>query len=418
MPEYLQSVLTECRHLDDGEMSSGNPELAAADPDTFAVALATVGGSHYGAGDTDTEFSIQSIAKAVAYALAIEDNGLAAVLEAVDVEPSGDSFNEISLEARTGRPRNSLINAGALAVHSMIAGSDGEERAGRLIELLGAMAGRELHIDRSVYEAELESDDRNTAIAHLLKSVGHLGAEPAVVVDGYARQCAVTVTCNDLAVIASVMANGGTDPATGRQVVDPAVNRHVLAVMATCGMYDGSGSWIATVGIPAKSGVAGAIMGVLPGQVGVAVISPRLNEHGNSVRGVAVFERLSRDLGLHMMHVPPSGEIRHSHAERIRRRHHRRTAGRAEVRGCGIRRRPSCGRRPGLRGDSRRFHRSARRRRRCTATPSRGCERTGRRRLPRRRRGSRRADERLPRQLTHLEPDGRCHSLPARIMCQ
>ncbi|MFI7169024.1 glutaminase A [Rhodococcoides fascians] len=308
VPEYLQSVLTECRHLDDGEMSSGNPELAAADPDTFAVALATVGGSHYGAGDTDTEFSIQSIAKAVAYALAIEDNGLAAVLEAVDVEPSGDSFNEISLEARTGRPRNSLINAGALAVHSMIAGSDGEERAGRLIELLGAMAGRELHIDRSVYEAELESDDRNTAIAHLLKSVGHLGAEPAVVVDGYARQCAVTVTCNDLAVIASVMANGGTDPATGRQVVDPAVNRHVLAVMATCGMYDGSGSWIATVGIPAKSGVAGAIMGVLPGQVGVAVISPRLNEHGNSVRGVAVFERLSRDLGLHMMHVPPSGE--------------------------------------------------------------------------------------------------------------
>jgi glutaminase len=308
VPEYLQSVLTECRHLDDGEMSSGNPELAAADPDTFAVALATVGGSHYGAGDTDTEFSIQSIAKAVAYALAIEDNGLAAVLEAVDVEPSGDSFNEISLEARTGRPRNPLINAGALAVHSMIAGRDGEERAGRLIELLGAMAGRELHIDRAVYEAELESDDRNTAIAHLLKSVGHLGAEPAVVVDGYARQCAVTVTCNDLAVIASVMANGGTDPATGRQVVDPAVNRHVLAVMATCGMYDGSGSWIATVGIPAKSGVAGAIMGVLPGQVGVAVISPRLNEHGNSVRGVAVFERLSRDLGLHMMHVPPSGE--------------------------------------------------------------------------------------------------------------
>ncbi|WP_415973936.1 glutaminase A [Rhodococcus sp. 077-4] len=308
VPEYLASVLRDCRQLDGGTVTEGNPELASADPDTFAVALATVGGSLHGAGDTDVAFSIQSIAKAVAYALAIEDNGIETVLEAVDVEPSGDSFNEISLEATTGRPRNPLINAGALAVHSMIRGHGSEERAGRMTDLLSRMAGRELSVDRAVYEAELESDDRNTAIAHLLKSVGHLGAEPADVVDGYARQCAVTVTCNDLARIAAVMANGGKDPNTGEQVLDPAVDRHVLAVMATCGMYDGSGSWLATVGIPAKSGVAGAIIGVLPGQVGIAVVSPKLNEHGNSVRGVAVFERLSRDLGLHMMHVAPSGE--------------------------------------------------------------------------------------------------------------
>lgn len=308
VPEYLASVLEDCRAFDGGTVTEGNPVVASADPDTFAVALATVGGSLHGAGDTDTEFSIQSIAKALAYALAIEDNGIEAVLEAVDVEPSGDSFNEISLEAETGRPRNPLINAGALAVHSMIRGHGSEERAGRMTDLLSRMAGRELSVDRQVYEAELESDDRNTAIAHLLKSVGHLGAEPADVVDGYARQCAVAVTCNDLARIAAVLANGGKDPQTGEQVLDPAIDRHLLAVMATCGMYDGSGSWLATVGIPAKSGVAGAIIGVLPGQVGIAVLSPRLNEHGNSVRGVEVFERLSRDLGLHMMHVAPSGE--------------------------------------------------------------------------------------------------------------
>ncbi|MEK8072535.1 glutaminase A [Rhodococcoides navarretei] len=308
VPEYLASVLEDCRRFDGGAVTEGNPVVASADPDTFAVSLATVAGSLHEAGDTDTEFSIQSIAKAIAYALAIEDNGIEAVLEAVDVEPSGDSFNEISLEAETGRPRNPLINAGALAVHSMIRGSGSEERAARMTALLSTMADRELSIDQSVYEAELASDDRNTAIAHLLKSVGHLDAEPADVVDGYARQCAVSVTCSDLARIAAVMANGGKNPETGVQILDPAVDRHILAVMATCGMYDGSGSWLASVGIPAKSGVAGAIIGVLPGQVGIAVLSPRLNEHGNSVRGVAVFERLSRDLGLHMMHVAPSGE--------------------------------------------------------------------------------------------------------------
>ncbi|OZC53255.1 glutaminase A [Rhodococcus sp. WWJCD1] len=304
---YLESVLDDCRHLDGGAIAEGNAELERADPETFAVALATVGGSVYAAGDCDTEFSIQSISKALAYALAVEDNGLERMLEATDVEPSGDSFNEISLERATGRPRNPLINAGALAVHSMIRGSSAQERAERIRDLHSRCAGRQLSTNTSVYEAEIESDDRNTAIAYLLKSVGILAADPAEVVDGYARQCSVDVNCVDLATIASVMANGGVDPITGERLIDGAVNRHVLSVMSTCGMYDGSGSWVAAVGIPAKSGVAGAIVGVLPGQVGLAVLSPKLNEHGNSVRGVAVFERLSRDLELHMMHVAPSG---------------------------------------------------------------------------------------------------------------
>ena len=304
---YLESVLDDCRGHGGGAIAEGNAELERADPDTFAVALATVGGSVYAAGDHGVEFSIQSISKALAYALAIEDNGLERMLEATDVEPSGDSFNEISLERSTGRPRNPLINAGALAVHSMIRGHSPQDRADRVRDLHSRCAGRTLSTNSSVYEAEIESDDRNTAIAHLLKSVGVLAAEPADVVDGYARQCSVDVNCVDLATIASVMANGGVDPTTEERLIDGAINRHVLSVMSTCGMYDGSGSWIAAVGIPAKSGVAGAIVGVLPGQVGVAVLSPRLNEHGNSVRGVAVFERLSRDLELHMMHVAPSG---------------------------------------------------------------------------------------------------------------
>lgn len=308
IPEYLESVLRACDDRDGGSVPEGNDELESADPHVFGVALATVGGSIYTAGDADTEFSIQSIAKTLAYALAIDDLGLDALLDVVDVEPSGDSFNEISLEPDTGRPRNALINAGALAVHSMIEAGSAQERTDRVRLLCSTLAGRDLTVDSAVHRAELAADDRNTGIAHLLKAVGKLGAPPSEVVDGYAGQCSISVTCRDLAVIASVMANGGISPTDGQRLLDVSTNRHVLATMATCGMYDGTGSWMSTVGIPAKSGVAGAIIGVLPGQVGIAVISPRLNEHGNSVRGVAVFEQLSRDLQLHMMHVSPTGQ--------------------------------------------------------------------------------------------------------------
>lgn len=327
IPEYLERILLECRDLDGGTIPEGNRELAKADPDFFGVALSTVGGSIYTAGDVDDLFSIQSISKTLTYALALDDNGIEAMLRVVDTEPSGDSFNEISLEPETGRPRNALINAGALAVHAMVKADSVEHRVERIRALHSALAGRELSVDRAVHEAELAADDRNTGIAHLLKAVGVLGAEPADVVEGYAGQCSISVSCRDLATIASVMANGGISPTTGERLLDAATDRRVLATMATCGMYDGSGSWIFTVGIPAKSGVAGAIIGVLPGQVGVAVVSPRLNEHGNSVRGVAVFERLSRDLELHMMHVSSTGQ------SAIRAVHDREESCRVELQG-------------------------------------------------------------------------------------
>ncbi|WP_089243945.1 glutaminase A [Rhodococcoides kyotonense] len=306
--QYLDRVLRECAHLDGGAVPTGNDVLASADPEVFGVALATVGGSLYTAGDAGTEFSIQSISKALTYALALDDHGLDTVLDVVDVEPSGDSFNEISLEPGTGRPRNALINAGALAVHSMVRAESAIDRVERIRAVHSALAGRELEIDEKVRRAELASDDRNTGIAHLLRAVDKLGADPLDVVEGYAGQCAISANCRDLATIAAVLANGGIDPATGDRLLDARITRHVLATMATCGMYDGSGNWMSSVGIPAKSGVAGAIIGVLPGQVGIAVISPRLNDHGNSVRGVAVFERLSRDLELHMMHTSATGQ--------------------------------------------------------------------------------------------------------------
>ncbi|MCK8613418.1 glutaminase A [Gordonia sp. C13] len=306
--DYLQQVLQDCRDDDAGDVMSGNRELERADPSSFGIALATVDGTVYTAGDADHEFSMQSIAKLPAYALALRDRGLDGVLDRVDTEPSGDAFNEISLEAETGRPRNALINAGAIAVHGMVDGDSATERVDRIADLVSTLAGRELSIDNDVHSAELASDDHNTALAYLLRSAGKLEYEPDEVVDGYAAQCAIKVSCRDLAVMGSVLANGGLSTTNDDDsLLEGWITRHLLSVMATCGMYDGSGSWMAKVGIPAKSGVSGAILGVLPGQVGVAVWSPRLDEQGNSVRGVAVFERLSRDMELHMMHVAPSG---------------------------------------------------------------------------------------------------------------
>ena len=192
IPEYLERILLECRDLDGGTIPEGNSELAKADPDFFGVALSSVGGSIYTAGDVDDLFSIQSISKTLTYALALDDNGIEAMLRVVDTEPSGDSFNEISLEPETGRPRNALINAGALAVHAMVKADSVEHRVERIRALHSALAGRELSVDRAVHEAELAADDRNTGIAHLLKAVGVLGAEPADVVEGYAGQCSIS----------------------------------------------------------------------------------------------------------------------------------------------------------------------------------------------------------------------------------
>jgi glutaminase len=298
--DWLAEVLDQCDG-DSGEVADYIPELARADPDRFGAALGTVRGHVYAVGHTELEFSIQSISKPFTYALALQDRGLDAVLEKIDVEPSGDAFNEISLEPSTGRPRNPMINAGAIAAHALVDGGSSEVRVARLLDFYSELAGRRLAVDEAVFESELGGAHRNLAIAHMLRTVGAIDDDPVDVVRGYVRQCSIDVTVTDLARMAATLANAGADPVEGERRLDPLVCRQVLSVMAACGMYDAAGDWFTTVGIPAKSGVSGGIIGVLPGQVGIAVFSPRLDRHGNSARGVQVFERLSRDMGLHLM---------------------------------------------------------------------------------------------------------------------
>ncbi len=308
VPDYLTEVLGDVEADTSGVLAQYIPELAAADPDRLGAVFATVDGQVYGAGDVDTEFTIQSISKPFAYALALADRGFDAVLAKVGVEPSGEAFNQISLESDTGRPFNPMINAGAMTAHSL-AGAEGlspTERVERVVHGLSSFAGRRLTVDEAVCASEMEHAHRNLAIAHMLRSHDILTEDPRAVVDGYVRQCSVLVTARDLAMMAATLANRGVNPVSGEQVVDARVVRQVLSLMATCGMYDAAGDWATQVGIPAKSGVAGGLIGALPGQIGIATFSPRLDVHGNSVRGVSLFERFSSDMGLHVMEVPPT----------------------------------------------------------------------------------------------------------------
>ncbi|MER5492607.1 glutaminase [Streptomyces sp. NPDC002490] len=306
IPDYLAEALGDVESDTSGEPADYIPELATADPELLGAVFATVDGEVYGAGDIDTEFTIQSISKPFAYALALTDRGFDPVLAKVGVEPSGEAFNRISLESDTGRPFNPMINAGAITTHSLAgpAGREPQERVERVVRGLSAFAGRGLRVDERVCGSEMEHAHRNLAIAYMLRGYDILTEDPRVVVEGYTRQCSVLVTARDLAMMAATLAHRGVNPLSGERVVSEPVVRQVLSVMSTCGMYDAAGDWATQVGIPAKSGVAGGLIGALPGQIGIATFSPRLDPHGNSVRGVSLFERFSSDMGLHVMEVP------------------------------------------------------------------------------------------------------------------
>ncbi len=297
---YLEQLLERVRDHDSGEPHE-LPVHAEADLERMAVALVDVDGRVWRAGAAEHRFPIQSMSKAVVYGLAIDSVGMEEVLRHIDVEPSGDGFNRISLEDGSNRPANPMINAGALTAHSLVEGPDAAARFVRIRELLSAMAGRELHVHEQCYRQEMDSAHRNLGIAHLVKALSELPDEPHDVVDGYTRQCALEVSTVELARMGATLANDGVLPGTEERVLSSRAARHVLSVMLTCGMYDSAGDWVSSVGIPAKSGISGGIIGAVPGRCGIATYSPRLDRHGNSARGIAAFEHLTVDLDLHVL---------------------------------------------------------------------------------------------------------------------
>jgi len=300
---YLEDLHRQIANLFEGEIASYIPELTRADPAWFGIALVTVDGHVYRVGDSLQSFTIQSVSKAITYGLALEDNGVDAVLAKVGVEPSGEAFNSISLDKETGRPLNPMINAGAIATTGLIHGSSSEEKLARILRRFEDYVGHPVTIDHEVYASERDTGHRNRAIAHLLRNADIIEDIPEPVVDLYFQQCSINVTAQDLALMGACLANSGVNPITSVVALKSKYVEKVLSVMTTCGMYDYSGSWVYSVGMPAKSGVGGGIMAVLPGQFGLGVFSPLLDPKGNSVRGLRVCEALSRDFGLHLLKV-------------------------------------------------------------------------------------------------------------------
>lgn len=300
---YLDQVRDEFAGVRDGALADYIPELTRVDPDGFGVSLSSADGFVYESGDAAVEFTIQSISKPFTYALALDRSGLDAVDAKIGVEPSGEAFNEISVDKTTKRPKNPMINAGAIAAVSLVPASSPDERFALIRDYYSAFAGRRLELDHDVYASEKATGNRNRAIAYMLASFGVLDDDPDDVLDVYFRQCSLNVTSTDLARMAATLARNGVNPLTGRRVTDAVVVRRTLSVMVTCGMYDAAGDWVSAVGMPAKSGVGGGILAVLPGQLGIGTYSPLLDAKGNSVRSVLLCRKISEELGLHFLTV-------------------------------------------------------------------------------------------------------------------
>lgn len=298
--QYLRNLHASYADLQDGTVANYISELAKANPAWFGICIATRDGHVYEIGDTRRYFTIQSISKALAYGLALEDHGEDFVLSRVGVEPSGDAFNAISLKAGSGVPFNPMINAGAIAICGLVLRKDGLSRFDRILAYLSACAGRQLDIDYVTYRSESDTGHRNRAIGWMLRNFDIIDEEPTEILETYFRQCSIRVTCRDLALIGATLANHGRNPLSREQAIDPAHVDNILSVMATCGMYDYSGEWLYRVGLPAKSGVGGGVLAVLPGQLGIGVFSPPLDAQGNSARGIRVCEDLSRKFSMHL----------------------------------------------------------------------------------------------------------------------
>jgi len=324
--QYLAALHARLKEVTEGAVATYIPELAKADPDLFGIAIATVDGKVYTVGEADQTFTIQSTSKPFIYGHILAEFGREAVLKHVGVEPTGEAFNSIILDEVENRPFNPMVNSGAMAAAELIKGETPEGRIATMLDVMSRYAGRSLFVDEDVFRSEQATGHRNRAIAYMMLNSGMIRSSPESILDIYFRQCSVRVTCRDLAMMGATLANDGTNPVTGVEALPRDYIQDVLTVMNSCGMYNFAGQWSYEVGMPAKSGVAGGIIAVIPGQIGIGVFSPRLDRHGHSVRGVKVCREISETFGLHVFrnHTNTSAVIRRElfgdvvHSKRLR----------------------------------------------------------------------------------------------------
>jgi len=298
----MRAALERYAPLEKGRVSDHSAMSASADPSLFAIAIATVDGEVWSVGDDEIIFPLQSLSKPFTLALALEDRGDGPVLDQVGMHATGLPFGSLAAtEIRSTRLQNPMVSAGAIATTSLVDGEDPVDRWKRTRRLLSAFAGRDLEPITGVFESEMAINEGSLAKAYALASYGLLYTEPMESVSRYLRTCSVGVTVRDLAAMGATLATGGAHPITDERVVSRRHARGVLCAMVTAGMYDDSGPWLYQIGLPAKSGVSGCVLAVVPGRLAIAVYSPPLDEFGNSVRGTAVVEWLASQWDLHVM---------------------------------------------------------------------------------------------------------------------
>lgn len=299
MQELLEQLVKECApYTKEGALANYIPELTKADRTKLGAYIISSDGQHYFSGDCDHKFTIQSIVKTILLFQALLDNGIEVVSSKVGVEATGKPFDAINVgdQRLDSKNLNPMVNMGAILMCTLINGDTYREKFDRVLNLTRELAGNpDINIDEAVYRSEKAWGNKNRALAYLLKSNGMLEDDVEEVLDCYFRACSISVTCKDLANIGFVLANRGHLPGGNEKVVPSKYTRYVNAILTTCGMYDGSGEFAIRVGVPAKSGVGGGIMAVVPARMAIGIYSPALDEKGNSVAGIHLLEKLSRE---------------------------------------------------------------------------------------------------------------------------
>lgn len=311
-PEDYQRVVNEAyakyKDVKEGANADYIPILATVPSEMFGVVIITRDGKVYSAGELDYEFSIQSVSKPFTASLIMQEQGPKAVREKIGVEPTGLPFNsKIALEIYEERSVNPLVNAGAIAAVSLVEASSEKDRWKKVLGNIEDYAGRDLKVLEEVYDSEYETAWGNRAISNLLFNYGRLYSEPEEALRVYTRQCSIGINTLDLAMMGATLANEGVNPKTGKRVLDKEHVPELLAIMATAGFYDESGEWMYSAGLPAKTGVGGGIVAVVPGKFAIATFSPPLNPAGNSVRGLKAIGYISSELGVGL-YGPNAGE--------------------------------------------------------------------------------------------------------------
>ncbi len=297
---FLNDMHQRYASLTDGRIASHIPELASANPDWFGIAVVSTDGMVYEVGDSQVSFTIQAIARPFLYGLALDTHGDDVVRQRVGVEPASNSFDAVISSPASQRIPNPILDAGAIAISSMVSGDDPTSRLNHMLSLMQRTIGHDVQVHAPAFVSARMAGHEYRALAHLMLHFGLIETHIDQTLDLFFQQHAILVTCRDLAVMAATLANGGTNPITGETALPQHIVKNILSMMYTCGMSDFSGEWAHRVGLPARSGISGGIIAVVPQQIGIAVYSPLLTEQNHSLRGIRVIETLSQHFKLHI----------------------------------------------------------------------------------------------------------------------